>query len=583
MNKQEGQILILGIVVMAILMAMSASLWGYTVLQVQASRQAVYKSQALQLAEAGMDKAMYELSLNPGFKGETNFPMNEGVFTTEIAQVRANGKQIVSTGYVPNSTNPKSKVTIRMQISTDMSSVIFRYAVQSGAGGLTMANNSQANGSVYSNGDIRGGATGSGTILNDATVAGSGNVVDDTQCATSNGNFPINQSDRRSLAQKFSLTKSGRLSKVSLYVKKVGSPSDATVRIVADSNNTPSLTQIGSVGTIAGASVLGSYTWVDASFSNAPDLTANTSYWLVLDTTYTAQNYYTWAQDSTGNNCPGSGAYASGWGSGAPWSYINGDFNFKTFIGGVPTKLSGVRVKGTAKARSLENCTIGIDAYYYSVNTCTVGGVSRNNQADSPTIDMPLPQTQIDSWKNIASAGGEIVGNYTVDGTQTLGPKKITGDLTVNGTLYLTGPVWVEGNITLANNSAVRGDASLASAGAVLLADKPSDMANTGLVNISNNVVVAGNDFPGSYIMILTTKSGPAMNIYNNSVGAIYYAANGIIELANNAVANHLTAYEVRLNENALITYMTGPQAIFFSNGSGGGWSKTTGTYIIDQ
>jgi len=43
-----------------------------------------------------------------------------------------------------------------------------------------------------------------------------------------------------------------------------------------------------------------------------------------------------------------------------------------------------------------------------------------------------------------------IDDNYTVSGTQTLGWKHITGNLTLNGgaTLYLSGPIWVDGQIS---------------------------------------------------------------------------------------------------------------------------------------
>ncbi len=578
-KNENGYILILAIIVMAILITISSALWGYTTLQVKGSRQAVGKTQAWHIAEAGIDKALNQLNTNASFSGETDVALDEGTYTTTISSIDSNNKQITSTGYIPNSSNPTAEVTVKLNVSIDLSSVAFNFGVQVGTGGLQMDNNSQINGNVYSNGDITGG---NGTITGDATVAGGGAAVADQSCTTNNVDFPFNQSDRRDVAQKFTPAVSGPLTQVRVYLKKTGSPSDITVRIMTNNSNQPSTTQVGGNGTISGSTVTGSYGWINASFSSAPSLTAGTAYWVMLDTSSSSSNYYTWAKTSSDATCSGTGVYSTNGTAGSPvWTQASADFNFQTYMGGVATKLTNVRVNGNARANTLQSCTIGGSAYYSSTNTCSVTGSSNSGVADSPQQSMPVSQAQIDEWESTAVSGGTTAGPYTVNGSVTMGPQKISGNLTINGTLYLTGPVWVEGNITISNGAAVRVDGSLGNSGTVLLADKPSNQAGTGLVTISNNVTIAGNNNVGSYPMILTTKTGTAMTISNNATGSIFYASAGTIDVSNNAGGAQITGYAIHLNNNATVTYSIGLQNATFANGPGGAWAPVSGTYII--
>jgi Tfp pilus assembly protein PilX len=578
-KNQKGYILILGIVVMAILMTMSSVVWGYTALQVKSSRHSVAKAQALHIAEAGIDKALNELNTDSNFAGESSVALDEGTYTTTVSSVDPNNKQVTSTASIPNAANPVAEVTVKVNVTLDLSSVAFNFGVQVGTGGLQMDNNSQINGNVYSNGNIYGG---NGIITGDATVAGGGSATADQECTTNNSNFAFNQTDRRDVAQKFTPSVSGPLTRISVYLRKNGSPSDITVRIMTNNSNQPSKTQVGGSGTISGSLVTTSYGWIDATFSSTPNLNAGTAYWIVLDTSSSATNYYTWARDTSDASCSGTGTYSANWNAGTPvWTQTNSDFNIRTYMGGVPTSLANIQVNGNARANIMQSCNVGGNAYYSSTNTCTVTGTTYPGTSDSPQAAMPISQAQIDEWKSVALSGGTTVGTYTVNGTVTMGPQKIEGDLTINGTLYLTGPVWVEGNITMNNNSAVRIDTSMGNAGTVLLADDPSDPSGTGYIDIYNNVIIAGNNNPGSYPMIVTTKSGSAMNISNNAAGAIFYASNGTINVANNAGGAQVTGYGIHLNNNATITYSIGLQSATFANGPGGAWAIVPGTYLI--
>ncbi len=571
-QKQQGFVLILTIVLMAILLTTTSLLWGYTSMQLKASKTAVSHSQAMQIAEAGIDKAIYQLNLNSGYNGETATAITGGEYTTTVATIDSSNKQITATGYVPTAANPDDQVTIKLKVSIDLSTVAFNFGVQVGTGGLTMGNNSSIIGNVYSNGDI----SGSGDISGDATVAGGGSPTIDQQCTTNAGNFDFNTTSKNDVAQKFTPTTTDLLTKVSVYIKKSGSPSNATVRIMTDNSGVPSRTQVGGNGTISSGSVTGSYGWLDVTFASNPSLTANTAYWLLIDSSGSTTNYYSWATDSDDSCSNGTGKYTSNYNATTPsYTAINKDLNFKTYMGGVATSLSGVNVAGNARANTLTSCTIGIGAYYATTNTCS-GGTNHPGTADSPQQSMPISQAQIDQWKSVASSASTYTGNYNVSGTETFGPKKIVGNLTItNGAkLYMTGPIWVTGTVTVSNNGWLKVDSTLGNTGTVMVAD--------GDITISNNAIVSGNNFSGSYILVISTSSSTnAINLGNNSAGAIYYAANGTVQVSNNAGAYQVTGYAINLNNNATITYQSGLASSTFSNGPGGSWAKVDGTYII--
>ncbi len=579
-HTQQGQILMLGIVIMAILFTMSTSLWGYTHLQVKASRQAVERSQALNLAEAGIDKAIAELNNDSSFNGEAG-SLGPGEYVTTVTTIDANNKQITSTGYTPSISNATAEVTVKMNVSIDLSSVAFNFGVQVGEGGLSMSNNSVVNGNVYSNGNI----SGSGDITGDATVAGGGNASVDQECAINSANYDFNATAKRDVAQRFTPTVTGALTKISVYLKKTGSPSNITVRIVSDNSGSPSTTGVGGTGTINSSNVTSSYGWIDATFSTNPSLVSGTSYWLLLDTSSSTSNYYSWAMDSNDGCSNGTSKSTSNWSS-PSWAALSRDMNFRTYMGGIVTSLTGVDVLGDARAPIMTGCNVSGDAYYNATNTCSVGGTTYSGTADSPQQAMPISQAQIDEWKSAAENGGTYNGNYTLTNgqTATIGPLRINGNLTLdnNVTLYLTGPIWVNGNITISNNSIIRIDASLGSAGVAIVADSLTNPATAGLVNIGNNADIVGNNNPGSYPLVLSTStSNSAITLSNNTAGAIYYAANGTVQVANNAGAYQLTGYGISLSNNSTITYQSGLANVTFSNGPGGSWAKVDGSYII--
>ncbi|MFH0930234.1 MAG: hypothetical protein V1814_03215, partial [Candidatus Moraniibacteriota bacterium] len=61
-NNQKGQIFVIGLVFFTILMIFSVAILVYVSTYIKSERQNISKVQALQIAEAGIDKAAYELN-----------------------------------------------------------------------------------------------------------------------------------------------------------------------------------------------------------------------------------------------------------------------------------------------------------------------------------------------------------------------------------------------------------------------------------------------------------------------------------------------------------------------------------------
>src|SRR5258708_39868427 len=118
-KNQKGQIIIISVVIVAILTLIAGSLLTYTALQLRASRKAIAHNQTLNLAEAGLDKALYELNQNPNYSGESNTALGNGTFSVSISSIDSNNKRITATGYIPNSASPTASTTVKGTVSID--------------------------------------------------------------------------------------------------------------------------------------------------------------------------------------------------------------------------------------------------------------------------------------------------------------------------------------------------------------------------------------------------------------------------------------------------------------------------------
>lgn len=153
----RGQVLVLVIVFLTVILITTLSIFSLVSFFTRNATLGYFSEQALHLAEAGVDKAIYELNAQgSAYTGEANTVLADGTFTVAVSDVSFGVKEITSTGFIPNSQNSQAKKKIKVRVNTGSQNISFRYAVQIGLGGLEMNSNAEINGNAYSNSSIVG-------------------------------------------------------------------------------------------------------------------------------------------------------------------------------------------------------------------------------------------------------------------------------------------------------------------------------------------------------------------------------------------------------------------------------------------
>jgi len=553
------------VIILSVVVIILAALSLTTLVEQKISRNFIKSSEAYFVAEGGIEDSLYRIAKGKNFLATNLLNVGSGTATINISGTNRD-KTIVVNG---DKENRFRSLEVKLAITT--ADVSFYYGIQVGEGGLVMGNTSQVNGSVYSNGNIQGGN--GATITGDAWVAGSVPSLDQQWTNTDSDFIFGKQGNEIDVAQSFTPSVSEKLIKVSLYLKKFGSPGDKTIRILTDDGGEPSkdLVSAGAYGTLMASKLSTNYGWVDTALVTPPNLSAGTKYWILVDTSADSNNYFSWGKDSSDAYAGGTGKYSPRWDVGNPsWSATGGDLAFRTWMGGATNFLDTMIVGGNAHAHTISNSAVNGDAYYQVIAGSTVGGTKFPDSDDPATEELPVSAANIADWKAAATTGSPIVGDYTLDNgdIDSLGPKKIIGNMNIlNGAdLTVTGTIYVTGNVVLDNVCKVRLGAGYADTSGVVVVD--------GTVSVSNNCVFF-TSVAGSYIMFLSTKSGNAIDIANSTDTVIFYSSAGNINVGN-ATLKEVTGYKITVANSAQIIYESGLASAKFSSGSGAGWLITS-------
>src|SRR3989338_5118993 len=317
---------------------------------------------------------------------------------------------------------------------------------------LTLDSNSATiNGNVYVNGNITGSNSAkiTGTAIAADRTAEIVDQINDTGTPTNTIQFGITASTQDA-AQSFITASSDVITQISVYIKKVGSPSNATVRITADSSGKPATSSL-ATGTLSASSVTTSYGWVNIVLSPNVTLSTSTTYWLVIDAGVNASNYYIWGANNAqyAGGLGKLGQYGTTtWNNTSPSGL---DAFFKAYLGGVNSTISGMSIGqsgvGNASAHIVNDSTIAGSLY------CQTGSGNNKScdtsQTDPAPLNFPISDSQVQSWKDDAVAGGTQSGDINLSDSETLtiGPKKVVGNLYVSnsGILTISGTLWVTG------------------------------------------------------------------------------------------------------------------------------------------
>lgn len=602
--NESGQMLIfvfiaLGIVLFTVLFIVSGAQLYY-----QNASYALDAERATALAEAGVDKALSSLNKTGGnYNGEESM-FGDGLFLVVVTPVDAASKLIEATGYIPNKDKPKAKRTIKIKVSRG-TGVSFKYGIQVGEGGFRLGNNNTVKGNIYSNGSIVAGAgntiTGSAWVA--AGIAPMSNQQTDCEGLNCTDYFfgrNISGQDRLDVGMSFRPSVTDKIRKVSLKIKKIGNPADATVRIMGDDSGKPKKNEILATGTLFSSLVTEEYPisdWIDVTFSSNPTLSDENRYWIVIDTSANTNNYWSWQNDLAQSYNNGQPKWSPNWSAGSPvWNTITGDLSFKVYMGGTTNVLTGGNntvITGDAHANTISGLEITGDAYYQSISNSTVGGSSCPNTYCHPGSDDPPPQgfpiseANIDSWKNEAEKASEETGPLlqpTCSSVIPWGPGKYTGNLTLqnNCNIKIKTPVWITGNFSMGNSNTIKLDDSYGSNSGIIVIG--------GRANISGNTnQFLGTGIGNSILVLLTTYDSrvngeEAIKIGNGSNTGVFYADKGIIEPGNNNNFKEITAWEIEITNDSVIDYETGLASILFSSCStcpGGTYSLVKGTYQV--
>jgi fibronectin-binding autotransporter adhesin len=579
-TKQKGNVLI---IVMLLFVVISLSIASGLVVPVlranRIARSELKSKQSYFLAESGIEDAYYRIKNSKQISASETLILDGQTATTTITTVGTSQKTIVAQGDVDN---VQRKITAVLATGEG---IAFNYGLQAGNGGMTIGGNSTIDGNIYSNGTVSAiSATVTGSVIAADSAALTADQTNDSPATPVNSINFRNASASQDFAQSFQLSTGSPINKVQFYIKKVGSPADATVRLVADNGGSPSTSTI-SIGTVSLSSALvtTNYGWIEVVFPTTVSLVPGETYWIVLDnSSNNASSYYTIAANNTyTDGAAKTGTY------GSTWSTTSLDGYFKIYTGGIASTIGGATYAsgvligssgvGDAWATTVKGATVAGNLY------CTTG--TNNNKSCNTTHGtpssqaMPYSEANFAEWKEEAEAGGTTTGDVTVGSAgASIGPKKITGNLTVGGggTLTLTGTVYVQGNITLTAGGKLRLPAAYGLNSGKLISD--------GIVSISGGGSI-GSGTPGSYIFITTTSqcpndvgcSGASAISVNGGAGAIAVNAQyGNVALSGGATINAVVGNSITVTGGSTITYDQGLASPSFVSGPSGAWTLSS-------
>lgn len=472
-NTNGGQIAILSLLLfISISSIFLASMTIPVAKQTKNARDILYSKQSFIASESVNDEVFYRLNKNLEVPSSVVLSFSNGVEASAVITDLPDGtKQIVSDG---NSGDFKRKSEANFSQGVGVS---FNYGVQVGTGGILITSGT-INGSVYSNGSIT--MSGSPAIITgSATAANAIDPIADQVNSTTTPNvieFGKQYNTVQDLAQSFQVSTSTSVSSISLTLKKVGTPSNLTIRVTSDNAGNPSKTSL-ATATLSSSLVTTATSTFMINFSPTLNLTAGTTYWLVLDGSTALASYYH-ASASEGlyaNGVAKIGQWSSG--NGGTWSSVSSagsDIVFSIYLGGNASKIEGL---GSSNRIRVGTGTVGI-AWANQINYVSIGeklyckGGTANyyissglpalcdtSRADPTQVPFPISDANIEDWKTsidealITSGGWTYSGNLTINylGTTTTSLSRVNGNLTLSCSQgpATFGNIEVTGNVTV--------------------------------------------------------------------------------------------------------------------------------------
>ncbi|MCX6717822.1 MAG: hypothetical protein NTU76_04075 [Candidatus Taylorbacteria bacterium] len=580
-SLKKGQVMLVVIVFfMSFALIISLGLINPIIKQFNLASDIWKSKESYYVSESGIEDVIFRIKNNMTVGSSENLVLNGFDVDTSITPT-LDGKVLITesdrNGYT-------KKIETKIKEGEGIS---FNYGIQVGQGGFTMTGSSGIVGNVFSGGPIIGCS--SCYINGSAIVSNSPNMIadqsNDTPESPSNSIIFGNIASTQDIAQSFKVSSTSALTQISLYMKKVGSPSDITVKIIKNNNVSPSsnANDIISSATLNSSLVTTNYDWVDVSLSPNPNLVVGTTYWIVLDgsTGNTSKKYI------IGANLDSS--YISGTSKtgslGGSWTNTGYDTYFRIYLGGI----FGM-IKGESRYNQVNVGTIASDIVWaHNVSYVESSGPIRcqselyNNKScdqsysDPAPASYPISDGNITAWKDEAILGGSTTGDYnrTNSTPVSLGPQKIVGNMHIGGSVILTvtGTLYITGDLIIDGSGIVKLSSSYGTNSGVIIVD--------GRVVIGRSAKAKGSGQSGSYITIISNStcpvgscsSMPAIDMSGSGGSVILNAQKGTINFSGSANANSATANMITMSGETVINYQSGIANINFSSGPSGGFN----------
>jgi hypothetical protein len=495
-------------------------------------------------SESSLEDAIYRIKNGKEIGSSETLAVGTSKATTTVS-VGADGSKTLSSLGDQSGTVRSTQAVLETGSGTNLP-----YALMGGVGGIDLSGGATITGDIYTIGSIRGCST--CNISGMAVSSGkSTSALDQDNSQPSTPAQSINfgaSSSAQDLAQSFTVSDDLSLVDLDIYVKKVGSPSNATIKVTTDSGGSPSNTVLAS-GTLSSSLVSTAYSWIDITLTADPVLSAGTTYWIVIDANNSSSNYYVAAANS-GTYASGQakiGKYNSSWNATSPAGL---DMYFQASIGTNEEGITG----GDQNNKLPVSSAYSYRASYVSSTGplyCQVG-VENNKSCDTSRADPsiqsdPFPDSLISSLESDAQAGGVQSSSVSVGfAGATLGPKKIVGNLSISngGTLVVAGTLWVTGNITIDGGALVR--AATGSRSYVLIAD--------GTITLSGGASISGGA-NNHIILVSTAAADPAITINGGSNDTVVVTPEGGLLVTGGAHVKAASAEHITANGGSYIIY----------------------------
>lgn len=581
----RGQAALIALLFVSTMGGVSAiALSSITLTRLQLSRQTISSFQAYEAAEGGLEDAAYRL-IDPDI-GDPATSYTVPLGSSSITMTTAiSGSEATITGRSTVSGQTKA-LSSRLIISQDV--VSFAYGLQAGPGGVQLDNSASVIGSVLADGDIIGNSSNvvtGGVFVTNAITAAATTLYADASPATQ---YFADVSGNRDIAQAFVAPSTGTINRLSLYLSKVGSPSDLEVRLTNNGSSRPGDTSLADQ-TYTAASAPTTARWVDITFDTPATVTAGTTYWIVLDQgNWSTTNKWNWSK-TVSSNSSAIGCLTANWSnSGSSCTDLTKDLLLKITYGAAGRKIEGIRAGGASQANLFESTYVNgvlCDNSGTPGGTCTDTALTPPVKTcdDGTTTQYPICDDQIQGWQDeITDSGCTYSGTFDVGNGEDveLGPCKIIGDLAVNGggILRMTGKLWVTGEVRVLTGGIVKLDNTHADNVGVIISGNHD--ASSGDITIGNTSQVNGKDgVEESYMIVISTRQDTSRNSItvsnNNDTNSLYFAPNTNIYISSSATVKGLTGYTVRLGNSASISYEIGLAGLPISSGPTGGWQIT--------